>query len=394
MGGRGGRDARALARQAMQSLRDGNAAAARAAFEALAAAGADDASACLGLALACRALGDGEGALAAVDRALGLEPRNLRALVFKGDVLDFLGDRRAASSFYLAAVNQARAAGEVAADLRPDLARAQAACERFAGAIEEGVRQRIAGAGLAEGRPGARFRESLDILFGHRRPYFQQPRYYYFPGLPQVQFFDRASFPWMDRLEAATGTIREELREVMKDASVFRPYVQGDPRRPRKEQDGLLDNPDWSAYYLWKNGEVVPEAAARCPATLAALSEAPIPRIANRSPSILFSRLEAGARIPPHCGLVNTRLICHLPLIVPGHCRFRVGNETREWREGEAWAFDDTIEHEAWNGSAGTRVILLFEIWRPELSAEERAMVTALFEAVDASGADQPAWEI
>ena len=79
---------------------------------------------------------------------------------------------------------------------------------------------------------------------------------------------------------------------------------------------------------------------------------------------------------------------------MPGNCRFRVGNETREWREGGAWAFDDTIEHEAWNGSASTRVILLFEIWRPELTEEERAMVTALFEAVDASGADQPAWEI
>ncbi|HQW39221.1 MAG TPA: tetratricopeptide repeat protein, partial [Usitatibacteraceae bacterium] len=126
MAGRGAQDARTTARQAMQSLREGNAAVARAAFESLVAAAADDASACLGLALACRALGDGEGALAAVDRALAHEPRNLRALIFKGDILDFLGDRRAASSFYLAAVSQARAAGEVSADLRPDLARAQA----------------------------------------------------------------------------------------------------------------------------------------------------------------------------------------------------------------------------------------------------------------------------
>jgi aspartyl/asparaginyl beta-hydroxylase (cupin superfamily) len=83
-----------------------------------------------------------------------------------------------------------------------------------------------------------------------------------------------------------------------------------------------------------------------------------------------------------------------LPLVVPEDCRFRVGNETREWEEGRAWAFDDTIEHEAWNASPKTRVILLFEVWRPELSEEECALVTAMFEAIDAGSGERPAWEI
>ena len=64
----------------------------------------------------------------------------------------------------------------------------------------------------------------------------------------------------------------------------------------------------------------------------------------------------------------------------------RVGAETRAWREGEALIFDDSIEHEAWNRSNRTRVILLFEIWRPELSDDERASLTALFEAIGAYG--------
>jgi aspartyl/asparaginyl beta-hydroxylase (cupin superfamily) len=156
----------------------------------------------------------------------------------------------------------------------------------------------------------------------------------------------------------------------------------------------MMDNPAWGAYYLWKNGEIVPENAARCPKTLAALVDAPIARVPNRSPSILFSLLRPGARIPPHCGLINTRLICHLPLVIPGQCTFRVGNEERDWEEGKAWAFDDTIEHEAWNRSGRTRVILLFEIWRPELSLEERDMVSAMFEAIDSSTGVRPAWEI
>lgn len=150
------KDPRSLAREGMQALRSGNPRLARASFEAIVAAGADDASACLGLAIACRGLQDGPAALAAVDRALGHDPRNLRALILKGDLLGWQGDARAASSFYLAAVTQARAAGQVPEDLLPELARAQAACERVAGDLEEAVRSRLAGKGLAEGKSSAR----------------------------------------------------------------------------------------------------------------------------------------------------------------------------------------------------------------------------------------------
>ncbi len=87
--------------------------------------------------------------------------------------------------------------------------------------------------------------------------------------------------------------------------------------------------------------------------------------------------------------MLNARLICHLPLIAPAGCSFRVGNDLRDWAEGQAWVFDDTINHEAWNRSELDRYILLFDIWRPELSAEERAGVAALCEAVDAYGGKQ-----
>jgi aspartyl/asparaginyl beta-hydroxylase (cupin superfamily) len=104
--------------------------------------------------------------------------------------------------------------------------------------------------------------------------------------------------------------------------------------------------------------------------------------------------LRAGAHIPAHNGFVNTRLIGHLPLVVPGKCRFRVGNDVREWQEGRAWIFDDTINHEAWNDSDRTRVILLFEIARPELTDEENRLVAALFEGIDAYTGTRPVWEI
>jgi aspartyl/asparaginyl beta-hydroxylase (cupin superfamily) len=73
-------------------------------------------------------------------------------------------------------------------------------------------------------------------------------------------------------------------------------------------------------------------------------------------------------------------------LVLSGQCVLRVGNETREWREGELFIFDDTIEHEAWNSSGEFRVVLLFDIWRPELSREERVLVAAMLEAVSRFG--------
>jgi aspartyl/asparaginyl beta-hydroxylase (cupin superfamily) len=80
--------------------------------------------------------------------------------------------------------------------------------------------------------------------------------------------------------------------------------------------------------------------------------------------------------------MVNTRLICHLPLIVPENCgAIRVGNEARHWVEGEMLIFDDSMQHEAWNDSDRERVVLLFDIWRPELSEEERALVTTVLTA-------------
>jgi aspartyl/asparaginyl beta-hydroxylase (cupin superfamily) len=145
----------------------------------------------------------------------------------------------------------------------------------------------------------------------------------------------------------------------------------------------LTNNRSWSAYRFWENGQFFEENAARCPQTTHAISQLPLPFIRARSPMALFSILEPHTHIPPHNGMLNTRLICHLPLIVPDNCRLRVGNHTRAVEEGKVLIFDDSIEHEAWNDSDEVRVILLFEIWRPELSADEVKALTALYEAVN-----------
>ena len=387
-------DARALAQIGFEAMHKGDAHKARESFERVIAAGRADAAVHAALAYACRSLDDKSAALAAADKALALEPRNLRALIFKADHMAEIGDARSAASFYKFALKTAPPADQLPRDLRSDLSRAQDMCARYAGEFESFLRGQLAKQGPFDGRAASRFRQSIDILLGKKQIYFQQPHTYFFPELPQVQFYDREAFPWLDKVEAATGDIRAELVEVMKEPSAFKPYVENNPERPRKEQEGMTENPDWSAFYLWKFGAAVPENAARCPRTMQVMAEVPLARIGNRSPSILFSLLRPGARIPPHSGLINTRLICHLPLMVPPECGFRVGNDTRTPVEGKAWAFDDTIEHEAWNGSDRTRVILLFETWRPELAEEERALVNAMFNAIDEYSGEKPMWSI
>ena len=46
--------------------------------------------------------------------------------------------------------------------------------------------------------------------------------------------------------------------------------------------------------------------------------------------------------------------------------------------------FDDSIEHEAWNEGSETRVVLLFEIWRPEIGEADREALTVLYEHIAA----------
>ena len=108
------------------------------------------------------------------------------------------------------------------------------------------------------------------------------------------------------------------------------------------------------------------------------LESAPLCEIPGHAPTVFFSVLAPHTRIPPHTGVTNARYIVHLPLVIPSGCSYRVGAERREWREGRAWIFDDTFEHEALNDSDEPRSLLIFDVWNCFLSAAERDLLAAL----------------
>lgn len=370
-----------LIRTGVAAMQRGAPREARAAFERVAVAGHGIAPPWLLIAQACRMLQDEHGERAALDKLLDAQPRNLRGLIMRADQLGRGGDVRGAHSFYAMAVKVAEAGGELPPTLAADIARAHAAMAESAGLYRAHLEDALVARGFPASERAPRLQMAVDVLNGTRQVYLQQPTSFYFPGLPQRQFYERDEFDWAPALEAATDAIRAEFQAVLSADGEFPAYVEQDENRPTKVHR-LVGNPDWGAFHLLRGGPV-PGNAERCPATLAALAGTPQPVIAGRSPMALFSLLKPGTHIFAHNGLLNTRLICHLPLVVPDGCRFRVGNEVRQWREGELLIFDDSIEHEAWNDGSSIRAILLFEIWRPEITAEERAGLIALFEAID-----------
>jgi len=369
-----------IAQQGLAALQAGDAATARTAFDTVAAAGRASPRLYLLLAEACRALGDTVAQDAAASAVIDIEPRNLPAMAMKGDLSAAAGDLRAASAWYAMVVSSA--AGQ---NLPPELARVATYAQARLTETQADFAAHL-DASLSGVDAGPRFDEAVALLKGQAEPQLQQPTSFFYPGLAQTAFFARDDFGWVADLEAATSDIRRECDAVLASGIGLKPYVEADPTRPNKRH-ALLGNADWSAFHLMEEGRPAAGNAERCPATMAALDRLPLPRIAERAPMALFSILKPHTHIPPHWGMLNTRLIVHLPLIVPDGCRLRVGNHIQPVVAGKTMIFDDSIEHEAWNDSDAIRVVLLFEIWRPDIADAERAALTRMFDAISSYGA-------
>ncbi len=334
----------------------------------------------LNLAMVQRAAGDLVASVRALNAALAADPYSFLALLSKGAVLEQMGKARLAADVYRDALRIAPPEAGTPPGLKAPIARAREVVAEQAQALALHLRDVMsASIGSHADADLRRFQESVDVLAGTTRIYNAEPVQLHYPRLPAIPFFDREHFPWFETLEAASDTIRDELLTLLNAGLPgFKPYVQYEPGTPENQFAPLNHNERWSSLWLWKDGERQIDAMAQCPKTTALLDELPLCDQPGFAPTALFSALAPHTKIPPHTGSTNTRLLVHLPLVLPGPAGFRVGNETREWRLGEAWAFDDTIEHEAWNDADETRVIMIFDIWNPLLSEAERALVREL----------------
>jgi aspartyl/asparaginyl beta-hydroxylase (cupin superfamily) len=331
-------------------------------------------------AIALRIAGDLWGALETLNGALSLDPYNFMALLAKGAMVERLSGKIAAADIYRNALKIAPS--EVPPPLLPAMARAEAVVQDAADEAEAILMGQLADL-LADCSSQGRRRaeETIRIFTGKQRPYHSEALLLHYPGLPAIPFYDRAFFPWLDALEAESGAMQGDLEPLLQADDGFSPYMTLPPEVPANQWQELNHSARWSSYYLWRNGELQTRAARECPRTVAALAGAPLARQPEFAPTAVFSALDRRTHIPPHTGSTNARLLVHLPLVVPGPSRFRVGGETRVWKAGEAWVFDDTIEHEAWNDADSRRIILIFDIWNPHLDPVEREIVTRMLTA-------------
>jgi aspartyl/asparaginyl beta-hydroxylase (cupin superfamily) len=368
----------------LQMMQRGDAAKARELFQRATAADPNHPALWSNLASSLHALGLPQDEMDAIERALALEPRHPPALLQKATLIEERGDPRNAARIYRAALATVGPEVTPPPTLRAVLEHAREAVRRDDAALAAAIEGRLAA--IRERHTSGASRRvdgCLDLLTGKRSRYTPQPTFLYFPGIPAVEFFDNAEFPWLGAIEAATDEIRAELAAVLTaDQAGLEPYEAYPEDVPLNQWRELNRSRRWSAYFLWKEGIAQPEHLARCPRTADALRSAPQCDVAQRGPNAFFSILEPRTRIPSHTGATNTRVTVHLPLIVPPACGFRVGSETREWIPGRAWVFDDTVEHEAWNQSDTPLAVLIFDIWNPYLSAAERDLVRAATEVV------------
>ena len=183
---------------------------------------------------------------------------------------------------------------------------------------------------------------------------------------------------WATALEAETCAIRDEYVKL-------RSTTESDYEL--KGDEHSLHDGKWEWRSFIKKGQKDAAFADACPRTAAALEAVPGLQTGIPFAYSFFSSMGSGAHIATHTSACNVRLRGHLPLIVPdGDVGITVGGETRRYTEGELLLFDDAYPHETWHrGEDGQeRVVLLFDIWHPDLTEEERSDVQSMFAVAQA----------
>jgi ornithine lipid ester-linked acyl 2-hydroxylase len=206
----------------------------------------------------------------------------------------------------------------------------------------------------------------------------------------EATFFELERFPWVQLIEDNCATIRGELERVLEDRAAL-PNFQD----ISKDQIEITDDDRWKTFFLYGYGFTAKLGVEMCPRTAALMRQIP------GMTTAMFSILSPRKHILDHRGPYKGVLRYHLGLIVPRDkeaCRIRVGDDFRHWEEGKSMIFDDTYNHEVWNDTDETRVVLFVDVLRP-LPFPESAINSLIVKAIGYSPfvldakRNQEAWE-
>jgi aspartyl/asparaginyl beta-hydroxylase (cupin superfamily) len=170
-------------------------------------------------------------------------------------------------------------------------------------------------------------------------------------------FFGNDRFPWIAEIEANWETIRDELEHVLEDREALPTFQE-----ISKDQIEITDDDRWKTFFLYGYGFEAKLGVEMCPRTAELMRRIP------GMTTAMFSILSPRKHILDHRGPYKGVLRYHLGLIVPREaeaCRIRVGDDIRHWETGKSTVFDDTFNHEVWNDTDETRVVLFVDVMRP-----------------------------
>lgn len=231
-----------------------------------------------------------------------------------------------------------------------------------------------------------RVKQFLLAFAGKRDPScphpMQSPRYPCFPGLRHAPFHDATKYEAAQILERSFPTIREEGLALEQDQALD--YSLGSrPDRTLKNPLSLLRTKplprSWTVYPFFHMAVFVEQFTGSCPKTAAIVRS--LPRLCADYPwaDVIFSVQGPHSRLIPHCSIDNLRVRVHLGIVIPDGTGIRVEKERRTWTEGKCLAFEDSFEHEVWNHSDRRRIVLIVDLWHPDLTDVEIRALSAGF---------------
>ncbi|HEY2767103.1 MAG TPA: aspartyl/asparaginyl beta-hydroxylase domain-containing protein [Solirubrobacteraceae bacterium] len=170
-------------------------------------------------------------------------------------------------------------------------------------------------------------------------------------------FFALERFPWVAHIEENWEVILGELQGVLADREALPNFQE-----ISKDQIEITDDDRWKTFFLYGYGFEAKLGVEMCPRTATLMREIP------GMTTAMFSILSPRKHILDHRGPYKGVLRYHLGLVVPedaAACRIRVGDDFRHWEAGKSMVFDDTFNHEVWNDTDETRVVLFVDVLRP-----------------------------
>jgi hypothetical protein len=199
----------------------------------------------------------------------------------------------------------------------------------------------------------------------------EKPRMGKYPGLSSIPWHEPHRFQLVRDLEAIAGEVADEVHAFAGKGF-------------HEEAEKIGRSGRWSVLFLYERGRKNEDNCSRCPQTAAAIEANRTVR--SQGGLIYFSRLDPHTLVAPHRGPTNMRLRCHLGIDVPEDCGLRVGGVTRTWEERRCLVFDDSFTHEVWNRSNQPRLVLVVDLWHPDLTDDEVTLLSGLHRYASTTG--------